>query len=150
MAGLKLDAVDGDDLAILSAYCQDALTNARDCRFLAREGRFVVAMSRFAWETAKPRPRFRFPSRPVYERRRAILDFARVLAARQNGIASGGGAVLALLAIRFDAGAAPAGTIELVFAGNATIRLDVECVEARLTDEQAAWSTDRRPDHDQP
>lgn len=151
MAGLKLDAMDADDLQLLSAYCQDAITIARDCRFLGREGRFVVAINRFLWESAQTPSRWRFLKKPQYERRRAILDFGRVGAVRANGIAPGSGDVLSLLAIRFTPGAEPPnGSIELVFAGDATIRLEVECVEARLTDGEAAWSTERRPDHDKP
>ena len=56
--------------------------------------------------------------------------------------------VLDLLAIRFEEADAPSGVIELVFAGNATIRLQVECIEAQLSDLGAAWSTDAVPDHD--
>ncbi|GGD96870.1 hypothetical protein GCM10011390_14540 [Aureimonas endophytica] len=150
MAGLlRLDALDADDLQILSAYCQDGLTRPADCRYLPREGRFVLAMNRFVWERADDRPVLRrlFAKRD-YERRRAILDFARVSAVRQSGIAPE--AVLSLLAIRFQPAEAPAGTIELVFAGDAAIRLDVECIEARLTDEAASWSTENRPDHERP
>jgi hypothetical protein len=55
--------------------------------------------------------------------------------------------VLSLLAIRFVAGEAPAGTIELVFSGGIAIRLEVECIEARLTDTGAAWETLSRPAH---
>jgi hypothetical protein len=151
MAGLRLDAMDEDDLQILSAYCQDAIALPRDCRFMEREGRFVAALNRFAWETVKTPSRWRFLRKvQQYERRRAILDFGRVRAARSTGVGTGSDAPLVLLTLRFAAKEAPGGTIELVFAGNAAIRLDVECVEARLTDENAAWSTDRLPDHEKP
>lgn len=148
MTGLKLDALDPDDLQIISAYCQDAVTHGGECRFLGRSGHFVVPVSRFVWEKADRSLKRRLFGKREYERRRAILDFARVSHARQTGITAD--AVLSLLAIRFIPGDLPAGTIELVFAGDATIRLDVECVEARLTDEDAAWSTQNRPDHDRP
>ncbi len=54
----------------------------------------------------------------------------------------------AFLAIRFLAGEAPGGTIELTFSANAAIRLDVECIEAQLTDLGAAWETESLPRHE--
>ena len=57
--------------------------------------------------------------------------------------------ILSLLAIDFvPAEDSPAGVIELIFSGNAALRLDVECIEARLTDLGAAWETPSRPRHD--
>ena len=55
--------------------------------------------------------------------------------------------MLSLLAIRFDGADAPAGSVELVFAGGALIRLEVECIEAQLTDLGGAWSAASRPLH---
>ena len=48
--------------------------------------------------------------------------------------------VLELLAIRFTQTDDPAGHIDLDFAGGGTIRLSVECLEARLQDLGAAWA----------
>ena len=41
-----------------------------------------------------------------------------------------------------------AGAVELVFAGGGTLRVEVECLEATLTDLGAAWSTEHCPHHD--
>ena len=38
--------------------------------------------------------------------------------------------------------------IELVFAGDGAIRLDVECIEAQLADMPAAWEAQSVPKHD--
>lgn len=156
MDSLRLDAVDADDLAILSACCQDAVLRLEDCLYLPGEQRFVVAMNRFAWEKALPRPRFGFGRRrrrrrQEDERRRSVLHFNRVGGVRRTGLEAAMPAqVLSLLTLRFTEGDAPSGTIELVFAGGSAIRLDVECVEARLSDQGAAWSAAARPDHDRP
>jgi hypothetical protein len=56
--------------------------------------------------------------------------------------------VLSLLAITFQPSEAPAGTLSLVFSGGGTVRLDVECIEARLSDLGAAWETGSRPSHE--
>lgn len=151
MDSLRLDAVDADDLAILSAHCQDAVVRLKDCSFSPKSQNFDLLMNRFVWENTEARSRFSLFRRREYERRRAGLHFARVRDVQRIGIdPRAADQVLSLLAMRFEPGDAPSGWIELVFAGGSAIRLDVECVEARLTDLGAAWSTTARPDHDKP
>ena len=151
MDSLRLDAVDPDDLAILSAHCQDAVVRLKDCSYSPKGQSFDLLMNRFVWEKAEARSRFSLLRRREYERRRAGLHFARVRGVQRTGIDLGAtDQVLSLLTIRFDPGDLPSGWIELVFAGGSAIRLDVECVEARLTDLGAAWSTTARPDHERP
>lgn len=56
--------------------------------------------------------------------------------------------VLSLLALRFTpADQPPGGRVDLVFSGGAAVRLEVECIEARLADLGPAWQTDHRPQH---
>jgi hypothetical protein len=139
---LKLAALDEEDLAVLSAHVQDAVLKVADMAYLPKEGRFVVAMNRFTWERAEGKRR-------TYERRRAVLTFDRVRAAKTSRIRRDQGeAVLELLAIEFDPSDLPAGAVELIFAGGAAVRLEVECIEARLADLGAAWATTARPSHD--
>ncbi len=154
MPALRLMAIDADDLRILSAYCQDAVTRVEELQFLATEKRFILPMNRFVWEQAVEPPRqgfFRRAVPPTFERRRAVLHFDQVLGAKRLGPAfSDPQAVLSLLDIRFLPGDAPSGTVELVFAAGSAIRLDVEVIEAQLTDVGGAWATAARPDHDRP
>ena len=139
---IRMIAMDAEDLAVISAHCQDAVMKAADLEFLAGEKRFVLAMNRFVWEDAKSR-------KGAYQRRRSVLHFERVDKVSLLGIDRGKrDQVLDLLAITFVESEAPAGTIELAFAGGATLRLCVECIEAKLTDLGAAWETVSRPDHD--
>ena len=141
---LRLVALDADDLAVISAHVQDAVLHVDDLLWLPPEKRFVVSMNRFAWET---RPERRFFSRR-YERRRSVLHFDRVLAVASSGVEmERPGAVLALLAITFEPRDAPSGDVLLAFAGGATIRLSVECIEARLSDLGPAWATEHAPRH---
>ena len=53
----------------------------------------------------------------------------------------------ALLAIRFQPKGAddPGGTIELVFAGGGALRLEVEYIEAELSDLSGEWAARRAP-----
>jgi len=103
---------------------------------------FVLTMNRFAWESASG------GMRTNNERRQSVLSFARVLSVKANGVdPRKKEEVLSLLALRFLPGEAPAGTVELAFADNATIRIEVECIEARLTDTGGAWRATSRPTH---
>ena len=139
---LKLAALDEDDLAILSTYVQDAVMKVADLVYLPTESRFVIAMNRFIWEAADGRRR-------GYERRRAALTFDRVQGVKTSGIRRDqSDAVLDLLAVDFDATDAPAGAIHIIFAGGGAVRLEVECIEARLADLGAAWATTAKPRHD--
>ncbi len=151
MDRLRLLAVDADDLAILSAHCQDAVVKLKDCRYRPGDRQFFVEMNRFVWETAAGVSRFRLFKRAEYERRRSVLHFDRVTAVGHRGLdLSAGDQILVLLALKFEPGDAPSGAIELVFAGGSTIRLEAEVIEAQLTDVGGAWSTTARPDHERP
>ncbi len=142
MPVLKLLALDAEDLQVMSAHVQDAVLRVGDIDWRAAEKRVVIAMNRFVWEAPK-----RLFGRHD-ERRRAALHFDRVLAVKTAGIVRGQPAeVLSLLAIRFEATDAPAGYVDLVFSGGATMRLDVECIEAQLSDIGGAWEATSRPAH---
>jgi hypothetical protein len=142
MDQLKLVALDDQDLKIVSAHVQDAVMKVGDLDYSAAAKRFVLTMNRFAWETRTG------IFRPRYERRKSVLDFNRVLAVKSTGIPRDKPKdVLSLLAIRFHQKDAPAGTIELDFAGGGTIALEVECIEARLADLAGAWEASSRPIH---
>jgi len=140
---LKLIALDKEDLSIISSYLQDAVLKTADLTYLAAEKRFVVVVNRFAWEEAGAR------SRKGFERRRTALHFDRVNAVRSRGFnPHDKDRVLSLLTVNFVPGEdAPAGKVELIFSGEAAIELDVECVEAQMSDLGAAWQTEFKPVH---
>jgi len=141
---LRLIALDTDDLAVVSAHVQDAVLKVPDLNWLPAEKRLVMAMNRFAWEAAGAGS-WRKRS---YQRRRAALHFARVQAVKSAGIdRDAPETVLALLALRFEPREAPSGDVVLAFAGGATLRLTVECLEVQLTDLGPAWSTPHAPRH---
>jgi hypothetical protein len=142
MTDLKLMALDGEDLAVISAHMQDSVFKVGDMIWSPREQQFALAANRFVWEAADGKRR-------GFERRRAALVFKRVLAVRSVGIdRTKRDEVLSLLALRFEQkGEGPEGTIELALSGTASIALDVECIEAQLADVGGAWETASRPRH---
>jgi hypothetical protein len=148
---LRLIALDTDDLAVVSAHVQDAVLKLEDVNWFPKEKRLVMVMNRFAWEqteTGSRRRRERQRRRRERQRRRSALHFARVDAVKSTGIdRNARDSVLSLLALRFEPRNEPSGDIVLDFAGGATMRLAVECVEAQLTDLGPAWSTPYAPQH---
>jgi hypothetical protein len=142
MADLKLLALDGEDLAVISAHMQDAVFKVGDMEYEPRGLQFLLAANRFDWEKSEVKAR-------KFQRHRAALVFKRVQAVRTQGIdRRRRDAVLSLLAIRFEQkGEGPDGTIELALSGNATLALDVECIEVQLADIGGAWETTSRPNH---
>lgn len=144
MDKLKLIAFDAADLDVLSAHAQDAVLRVTDMAFLPAEKRFAAILNRFDW------PRALQTGKIEFRRRQSALRFERVTAARTSGLDLNRKAdVLVLLAVQFEAKAAddPAGTLTLLFAGNAAIQLEVECIEGELRDLGPQWRTRRRPRH---
>ncbi len=140
--GITLAAQDADDLQILSARLQDAVSRVKDLVWLPRAHRFAALFNRFKWEEAE--------KSGVALRVRSGLSFEAVLSAKSRNIRYGDpGAVLSLLAIRYSAesGDGPGGTVELLFSGGGVIRLEVECLEASLTDITGEWAARGRPMH---
>lgn len=146
---LKLLALDAGDLEIISAHLQDAVVKVKDLIWQAGEKRLVAGLCRFAWEEEMSRfSAGKKGARHMSTRHLSALRFDRVLAARASGIdRSRADDVLSLLTLRFYAGEPPGGTVEFVFAGNAALRLDVECIEAQLTDLGPVWQASRCPQH---
>jgi hypothetical protein len=139
---LKLVALDEEDLAIISAHVQDAVMKVEHLDYARASRQFILTMNRFAWDAAAG------GRKADDERRLSVLNFARVTSVKSQGIdPRKKEEVLSLLAIRFLPSEAPSGTIELMFAGDASIRLGVEVIEARLTDTGGAWAASSRPAH---
>ncbi len=134
---LKLIVLDAEDLAVVSTHLQDAAARVADMAFLPGEKRFAMVMDRFDWTSL---------AAGAIERRRAGVHFERVLKAQTRGFdLKDRDAALNLLAIEFAENDAPAGVVTLFFEGDAAIQLEVECLEAAMSDLGPAWPADARP-----
>lgn len=145
MTELTLAAEDAEDLQIISARLQDAVGQVKDLVWLPKQRRFAALVNRFKWETAE-RKRGRGDNLRV----RTGLHFDDVLSVKSYRLKRGDPeAVFELLAITFTPRSAedPAGTIELVLAGGGAIRLEVECIDAEVTDVSGEWAALERPSH---
>ncbi|EJF91637.1 DUF2948 family protein [Bartonella tamiae] len=143
---LKLMAMDSDDLEILSAHLQDALVKVSNIDWQENEKRFIGLFNRFVWEKQKKGGLFSRPKAP--ERRHCALHFDRVLKMSTRGIdREKPDNILSLLTIQFQMTQAPAGIVTLIFSGEAAIRLEVEYIEAQLSDLSASWAAHSHPKH---
>ncbi len=150
MSALKMMAMDEEDLTVLSAYCQDAVFKATDITWIAAERRFLISVNRFVWEKAKKGGALKgLLGRKSYERHKAVLHFEQVSKVQTRGLSlSDTNTVFSLLSIEFFAGEdGVAGQLELMLADDLTIRLEVESIEVRLADFDAAWETNNMPKH---
>jgi Protein of unknown function (DUF2948) len=135
---VKLAALDADDLGVISAHMQDAVLKVGDLRYLKKARKFALAANRFAWERE---------NEP--QRRETALHFERVLSAKSHRIRMGDPtAVLSLLSIDFAPGDQPSGIVVLNLSGGGVVKLEVECIEARMEDLGPAWDTEKVPSHD--
>jgi Protein of unknown function (DUF2948) len=135
-APLKLIALDSDDLSIISAHMQDAVAKVADMAYLRQEKRFAMLIDRFDWISAVGE------GTPL--RRRTGVHFDRVQNARVRGFElREKDKQLNLLAVEFVEKDAPAGAVTLFFSGDAAIQLEVECLEAAISDLGPAWPAER-------
>jgi hypothetical protein len=141
MDQLKFVVLDEEDLEIVSTHLQDAVAKVSDVLWRPQEKRLVVALNRFDWESAQS-------AQPEYRRRRAALRFERVLSCKCRDLnPAGKDAVLNMLDIEFVETNAPSGVVIINFSGGATLRMEVECLEAELADLGPSWTTTARPVH---
>lgn len=142
MADLKLIAMDAQELALISAHVQDAVSKPGMLEFSEKRKQFSLVLNRFAWDAEKGE------RAKGYERRGSALVFTGVNSVRALGVRRDDPEqVLSLLTIQFTLGEMPGGKIDLIFANGPIVQLEVECVEARLDDLGAVWETKFKPRH---
>lgn len=151
MSPLRLRAIDQLDLSVIAAHLQDAVAKVGDMGFDPKRRRFAILFNRFMWEDVQddlgtgPKADRDAP----YRRVRSAVHFEGVLRVQSSGMRlSEKEAVAGLLTLKFEPRDEPGGIMSLTFAGGAALRLEVECLDAWLSDISAPWSTLRRPDHD--
>ena len=140
---LRLRAEDADDLAVISAVVQDALVSVKDMTYDRAARRFTLVLNRFRWEAKADGGT---DGEPAFERTLCAVTFDAVEQASYRGFRRRDDErILSLLAIRPGE---PAGTIDIEFAGGATLRLAGVAVKTYVTDLGDAWPTAWQPQHD--
>ena len=141
---LRLKAEDSDDLSVIAACLQDALVPLSEMAFLADEGRFVAAFTRFRREClADP------ALCDGLTQCQSALAFDQVAAVQHCGLDSRFGAVrLELLTLVAEPGEDGLTDVILLFAGDAAIRLRLREIAVTLEDFGEPWPATVSPAHD--
>jgi hypothetical protein len=131
---LRLLAEDADDLHIISAALQDAIMRPVDIVWEPAARRVTIALSRFCWECGGTRVM-------------AAMQFGDVISVKSRRLPRGPESALELLAMDFAPDEAPGGRVIMMFAGGGDLRIDVECLDAVLTDLSERWPARIAPTH---
>lgn len=134
MEPLRLLAEDADDLHIISAALQDAILRPKDIVWEPSARRVTLQLSRFCWECGGTRVM-------------SGMQFGDVVAVKSRRLSRSPDHALELLAMDFEPGDAPGGRVILMFAGGGDLRIDVECLDAVLTDLSERWPARVAPTH---
>ena len=134
MEPLRLLAEDAVDLQIISAALQDAIMRPVDIRWEKEARRLTIVLSRFCWECGGTRVM-------------AAMQFGDVQAVKSRRLPRLPEAALELLALDFLPTEAPGGQVMMMFAGGGDLRIDVECLDAVLTDLSERWPARVAPTH---
>jgi len=139
LALLRLLAQDAEDLPVIAAATQDAVSVIGDIVFESKARRLTFSMNRYRWEGSGG------------ERVRSALQIGGVLEVKARRLRRNAkDAVLELLSLNFTPGEAPGGVLTFQFAGGGDLAVWVECVDAVLADLSEPWSTPRTPSHESP
>jgi len=141
-SNLKLLANDKKDLAVFSAYLQDAIIVAQDIKFLSKNKTFACIFNRFMWEDAE---------QGVFRdnrRIRSALVFKNVFNVKSKKInVKKNSTILEFLAIEISKSKNGNYNLKLIFSGGGVISLEVEFIESTLEDFSESWTTKHKPKH---
>lgn len=144
--GLKLKAEDKEDLTIISAYLQDAVTVVGDFTFSPKERIFAMMVNRYQWEEQKKLGNCE--DGQCCQRIRTGCHFANVLSVSAQNIPQDNKKhILELLAVEpleLDNGNI---AIDLIFAAEGLIRLEAELIDASMQDVGEPYAAKCHPKH---
>ncbi|NOZ42457.1 MAG: DUF2948 family protein [Alphaproteobacteria bacterium] len=154
MNQLKLRAEDTEDIIILSAYLQDAITMMADIIYQPKARRFVIMLSRYVWEKCCLEKDQTVLASDICQiesccRVRTGLHFDDVVKiSSQNITTSLKHQPLELLSIEAHETADDMFHVDFVFSGQGVIRLECEIISAYMQDVGPPWATKCHPEHE--
>ena len=138
---LKWQAVDAEDLTLISSALQDGVGPVGQVKFDAKARTMTILFNRFRWE---------LPDYGKGQRVASILRIDGVLGVQGRGINRANPESLAvMLALEFlPDDEPPGGTLSLTFAGDGELRMRVEMIDMILADIGPPRAAKGRPVHD--
>ena len=126
-AALRLKALEGPDLEVISTLAQDAVFPGNEMTWQRTARRFAILLNRFRWEDAGQ-------SRHAPERVQSVLAFDDVIGVQSQGVSRNADTILSVLSITFLPGEDGTGRVEITLAGDGAIGLEVEALDVTLKD----------------
>ena len=139
---LKLIAKTDEDLRVISAHLQDSIVKTSDIANLQKNKIFLMQLNRFMWEDVE-KGVFR-----KNKRIRTVLKFENVLKATSKNVNQKNDRFLDFLAIEMFKMPDKNFEMNLIFSGDAAIKLVVEAIEVTLDDQGSSWESKNKPRHD--
>ncbi|MDG1995962.1 MAG: DUF2948 family protein [Emcibacteraceae bacterium] len=144
---LKLKAQDQEDLTIISAYLQDAVTVVGDFSYSHKTRIFALMINRYKWEDHQVSADGE--DNKCCHRIRTGVHFENIISvSAQNIPQKDKKHVLELLAIELEELEDSNIAIDLIFAGDGVIRLKAELIEASMQDVGEAYKAKCHPKHE--
>ena len=139
---LKLIARTTEDLRVISAHLQDSIVKTSDIANLKKNKIFLMQLNRFMWEDVE-KGVFR-----KNKRIRTVLKFENILkVASKNVDQNKNDRFLDFLAIETIKMPDKNYEMNLIFSGDAVLKLVAEAIEVTLDDQGSPWESKNKPEH---
>ena len=140
---LKLRASTTEDIKVISAHLQDAITQSSDMINLKKNRIFILQFNRFMWEDVEKGVLRKS------KRIQSVLKFENVLSVLGKNInQKKKDHFLDFLAIESKLLSDKSYEIILHFAGDKLIKISSEVIDCFLDDQGEPWETKNKPKHD--
>lgn len=143
---LHLKAMDSEDLQVISSLTQDAVFPAAEMKWDQTKRQFAMLLNRFRWEDVQSAER----RGRKFERVQSVLMIGDILKVSSQGVdQTDSDVILSLLSIEFQPGPDGTGRLELMFAGDGALALEVEALDVTLKDVTRPYiaPSHKVPDH---
>lgn len=139
---LKLLANNTNDLKVISAHLQDSILTTKNIANLKKNRLFLLEFNRFMWEDIEK------GILRKNKRIRSILKIDNVISVQSKNInQENKDRFLEFLTIEVDENASNNYNLNLIFAGDALIKITVEVIEVYLDDQGEPWESKTEPKH---
>ncbi|MDC0344226.1 DUF2948 family protein [Pelagibacteraceae bacterium] len=139
---LKLIASSEDDLRVISAHLQDSIVSPLDIASLKKSRILLIQLNRFMWEDVE-KGVFR-----KNKRIRTVLKFDNVASVSSKNISQKNNKrFLDFLAIESNEMLDKSYEIDLIFSGDAILKIKTEVIEVTLDDQGSPWDSKTKPKH---
>ena len=139
---LKLLANNTNDLKVISANLQDSILTTKNIANLKKNRLFLLEFNRFMWEDIEK------GILRKNKRIRSILKIDNVISVQSKNInQENKDRFLEFLTIEVDENTNNNYNLNLIFAGDALIKITVEVIEVYLDDQGEPWESKTEPKH---